>query len=142
MFLPILSLTLRQGSWISSLHAIRAPAPLLTLLRKTIGVFPIKSVTLFAILAPSAAGDLAGGASVAAALTCASALHTKGARMAGACLHLCSRKGYVTVLGLAYKQVLQVSLRINLTLLCKLSKQHIGQQACLVVASAAHGLGA
>lgn len=69
------------------------------------GVFPIKSVTLFAILAPSAAGDLAGGASVAAALTCASALHTKGVCLAGACLCLYSRKGFATGLRLAYKQV-------------------------------------
>lgn len=78
------------------------------------GVFPIKSVTLFAILAPSAAGDLVGGASVAAALTCASALQTKGARLAVACLHLRSRKGFAIFLGVAYKQALLLPLYIKL----------------------------
>lgn len=102
MFLPILSLTLRQGSWISNLQAIRAPAPLLTLFRNTIGVLPIKSVTLFAILAPSVAGDLAGETSIATALTCASDLQTKGARLTGACLRLCCRKGFATVLRFTY----------------------------------------
>ena len=77
------------------------------------GVFPIKSVTLFAILAPSAAGDLAGGASVAAALTCASALQTKGARLADACLHLRSRKGFEIFLTFAYKQAVLVPLSIK-----------------------------
>ena len=67
---------------------MRAPAPLLTWLRNTIGVLPIRSVTLAAILDPGAAVDLAGGASVAAAFTCASALHIEAVRLlrAAACL--------------------------------------------------------
>ena len=72
MFLPILSLTLRHGSWISSLHAMRAPAPLLILLRKTMGVLPIKSVTLLAMFAPEVGAGALGGASVATAFTLAS----------------------------------------------------------------------
>ena len=71
MFLPILSLTLRQGSWISSLHAIRAPTPLLTLFKKTMGVLPIKSVTLLAMLGPDVGAAATGGASAATALTLA-----------------------------------------------------------------------
>ena len=72
MFLPILSLTLRHGSWISSLHAMRAPAPLLILLRKTMGVLPIRSVTLLAMFAPEVGAGALGGASVATAFTLAS----------------------------------------------------------------------
>ena len=54
-------------------------------------MFPIRSVTLAAILEPGAVCDLAGGASVAAALTCASALQTKVVRLRFVieCLHSC-----------------------------------------------------
>ena len=75
---------------------MRAPAPLLTWLRNTIGVLPIRSVTLAAILEPGAAVDLAGGASVAAAFTCASALHIKVARLLRAAACLCCLRGVAT----------------------------------------------
>ena len=63
------------------------------------GVFPIKSVTLAAILDPGAACDLAGGASVAAALICASALQTREERVLRATECLCCFSG-VTIAAL------------------------------------------
>ena len=81
---------------------MRAPAPLLTWLRNTIGVFPIRSVTLAAILDPGAAVDLAGGASVAAAFTCASALHINAVRL------LCAAACVRCLRGLATNEFLNV----------------------------------
>ena len=56
-------------------------------------MFPIRSVTLAAILEPGAAVDLAGGASVAAAFTCASALQTSEIGLLREAAFLCSLKG-------------------------------------------------
>ena len=55
-------------------------------------MFPIRSVTLAAILEPGAAVDLAGGASVAAAFTCASALQTSEIGLLREAAFLCSLK--------------------------------------------------
>ncbi len=69
MLSPIRSFTLRHGSSVSSLAAIRAPTPLPTLFRYTMGVLPIRSVTDVAILGNAAVGCGAstGGAAAAAA---------------------------------------------------------------------------
>jgi len=69
MLSPIRSFTLRHGSSVSSLAAIRAPTPLPTLFRYTMGVLPIRSVTDVAIFGNAAVGCGAstGGAAAAAA---------------------------------------------------------------------------
>lgn len=56
-------------------------------------MFPIRSVTLAAILEPRAVVDLAGGASVAAAFTCASALQTSEIGLLREAAFLCCLKG-------------------------------------------------
>src|ERR1017187_4122147 len=49
MLTPMRSFTLLHGFWLSSLATTVAFAPAVTLLRRTRGVFPISSVTSFAI---------------------------------------------------------------------------------------------
>src|SRR5271157_1865214 len=49
MLTPIRSFTLLHGFWLSNLATTVAFAPAITLLRRTKGVFPISSVTSFAI---------------------------------------------------------------------------------------------